>query len=161
MMTNTLKELNIYTDGACSNNQEKVNTGGWGYVCVVNEEEEKLSMGKAENTTNNKMELTAVIEALEYIKPNATNYHIVNIHADSNYVLKGITEWIDGWKRKGWVNSKKQPVANRELWEKLDQLKSEIDNRTILSWVKVKGHSGDKWNELADDLAAGRINLEK
>lgn len=152
----TSNELNIYTDGACSNNQEKVNTGGWGYAHIVDNHCVRVGSARVDNTTNNQMELKAVIEGLKSAKTTLKDYEVINIYTDSNYVLKGITEWIEGWKRNNWVNSSKKPVANKELWVELDSLKTEIQSSVELQWHKVKGHSGDKWNEFVDDLATGR-----
>ena len=129
--------VDIYTDGACSGNP---GPGGWGAVLRYGDTERELSGGEAD-TTNNRMELMAAIVALETL----TRPCNVQLTTDSNYVLKGITEWIEGWTRKGW-----KKVKNRDLWERLDRAVGphEID------WVWVRGHSGDPMNERGDQLAA-------
>ena len=130
-----------YTDGACSGNP---GPGGWGVWLRYGEHEKELCGGELE-TTNQRMELQAAIEALKALKrPSA-----ITIFTDSKYVLNGITDWIHGWKKRGWKNSKKEPVANRDLWEELDRL-SQIHE---VDWQWVKGHSGDEGNERADELA--------
>ena len=130
-----------YTDGACSGNP---GPGGWGVWLQAGKHEKELCGGE-KDTTNQRMELQAAIEALKALKkPSA-----ITIVTDSKYVLNGITDWIHGWKKKGWKNSKKEPVANRELWEALDVLNQQHD----VDWQWVKGHSGDEGNERADELA--------
>ena len=131
----------IYTDGACRGNP---GPGGWGALLQAGPHEKALCGGEA-HTTNNRMELTAVIRALQALKrPSA-----VQIHTDSQYVQKGISEWIHNWKRRGWLTADKQPVNNVDLWQMLDELASahEID------WRWVKGHAGHPGNERADQLA--------
>ena len=131
----------IYTDGACRGNP---GPGGWGALLQAGPHEKALCGGEA-HTTNNRMELTAVIRALQALKrPSA-----VQIHTDSQYVQKGISEWIHNWKRRGWLTANKQPVKNVDLWQMLDELASahEID------WRWVKGHAGHPGNERADQLA--------
>ena len=135
------KEVTIYTDGACSGNP---GPGGWGAILRFGEHEKELNGGDFE-TTNNKMELTAAIEALNALKEPC----IVNLHTDSQYVKGGITGWIDGWKRNGWKTSAKKPVKNEELWRALEQARDRHD----VSWHWVKGHAGHPDNERADELA--------
>jgi len=110
-------------------------------------EHEKTLKGGEKNTTNNRMELTAAIKALEAIKPNFQGQAI--LWTDSTYVMKGITEWIHGWKKRGWKKSDKKPVINVDLWKTLDQLNSERE----VTWKWVKGHAGIEGNERADELA--------
>ncbi len=130
-----------YTDGACSGNP---GPGGWGVWLRAGKHEKELCGGELE-TTNQRMELQAAIEALKALKrPSA-----ITIFTDSKYVMLGMTDWIHGWKKRGWKNSKKEPVANRELWEELDSLSQVHD----VDWQWVKGHSGDEGNEKADELA--------
>lgn len=130
-----------YTDGACSGNP---GPGGWGVWLRAGKHEKELCGGELE-TTNQRMELQAAIEALKALKrPSA-----ITIFTDSKYVMLGMTDWIHGWKKRGWKNSKKEPVANRELWEELDRLSQVHD----VDWQWVKGHSGDEGNEKADELA--------
>lgn len=131
----------IYTDGACRGNP---GPGGWGAVLRAGQHEKQLFGGEM-NTTNNKMELTAAIKGLEALKTSCK----VDLYTDSQYVRKGITEWIAGWKKRGWKTAAKQPVKNQSLWQALDQL---ADRHTV-TWHWVKGHAGDPGNELADELA--------
>lgn len=135
-------EVLIYTDGACRGNP---GPGGWGAVLRYGNNEKLLYGGESE-TTNNRMELTAVICALECLKHNKRR---VRITTDSKYVLQGITEWIQGWKAKGWRTASKKPVMNADLWQALDALVQQFD----IDWHWVRGHSGHPENELADELA--------
>lgn len=138
-----MNEVVIYTDGACKGNP---GPGGWGAWLKSGATEKDLFGGEL-NTTNNRMELTAVIEGLAALKRPCK----VLLYLDSQYVRKGITEWIRGWKAKGWLTASKQPVKNVELWQKLDKLVSEGGHQ--IEWRWVKGHSGDPGNERADMLA--------
>ena len=139
------KYIEIYTDGACSGNPGK---GGWGAYIKIEDQEIELN-GSIDNTTNNRMELTAVIEALKYLKDESN----INLYTDSKYVMQGIKEWIHKWKINNWKNSKKETVKNKELWIELDKLVS-IHH---INWNWVKGHSGDQGNEKADYLATSAI----
>ena len=141
-----MTRVQLYCDGGCRGNQHDTNVGGWGVYLVWNDVTKELRGGEA-NTTNNKMELTAAIEGLRAIKRKDVG---VDVFVDSAYVLGGITSWIDGWKRKGWVNSKKQPVANKELWLALDAERKLFDD---IKFHKVKGHSDNAGNIKADELA--------
>ena len=136
-----MKTVIIYTDGACRGNPWP---GGWGVLIKYREHSKEMYGGDA-STTNNKMELTAAIEALKEIKEPCE----IILYTDSKYVLKGIEEWIHNWKKRGWKGSNRKPVKNIELWKKLDELR---DKHTI-KWNWVKGHSGDPGNETADMLA--------
>lgn len=136
-------EFVIYTDGACSGNP---GPGGWGVFMQFGEREKTLYGGEPD-TTNNRMELTAAIEALKAVKPSYSGS--ITLWTDSVYVLKGITEWIIGWKKRGWKNSAKKAVKNVDLWQELDALNSQYD----VTWKWVKGHSGVEGNERADELA--------
>ncbi|CAN7373299.1 ribonuclease HI [Variovorax paradoxus] len=138
-----MNEVVIYTDGACKGNP---GPGGWGAWLKSGATEKELFGGEL-NTTNNRMELTAVIEGLAALKRPCK----VVLYLDSQYVRMGITEWIRGWKAKGWRTSTKQPVKNVELWQKLDKLVAEGGH--VIEWRWVKGHSGDVGNERADMLA--------
>ena len=140
------KRLEIYCDGGCRGNQGNVNVGGWGAYLVWGERTKELWGGEP-NTTNNKMELTGCIEGLRAVKDTTVP---VDVYLDSAYVLKGITDWIYGWMRKGWVNSKKEPVANKELWLELLEEKKRFSDITFL---KVKGHADNQGNIMADALA--------
>ena len=136
----------IYTDGACSGNP---GPGGWGAVIFDNDNKQKNISGSEENTTNNRMELSAAIMALEEVNMNSE----ITIYTDSTYVKNGITEWVLKWKENGWKNSNKEPVKNKDLWEKLDNL---CEQNTI-NWKWIKGHASNKYNNLADELATKAI----
>jgi ribonuclease HI len=138
-----LNEVVIYTDGACKGNP---GPGGWGAWLKSGATEKELFGGEL-NTTNNRMELTAVIEGLGALKRPCK----VLLYLDSQYVRMGITEWVRGWKARGWRTSTKQPVKNVELWQQLDKLVAEGGHQ--IEWRWVKGHSGDPGNERADMLA--------
>jgi ribonuclease HI len=133
----------IHTDGACKGNP---GPGGWGVLLQAGERTRELFGGEP-HTTNNRMELMAVIQALSALKYPCR----VEIHLDSEYVRKGITEWVAGWKAKGWRTASKQPVKNADLWQQLDQLVQSGGHE--LSWHWVKGHAGHPGNEKADELA--------
>ncbi len=137
----TLKKVVIYTDGACKGNP---GVGGWGAWLTTNGHEKEI-FGGEENTTNNRMELTAVIRALEALKQPCD----VTIYTDSVYVQKGMTEWLAGWKKRNWKTASKSAVKNADLWQQLDVLTGEH----TLAWEWVKGHAGDIGNEKADSLA--------
>jgi len=136
-----MKKVTIYTDGACKGNPGR---GGWGAILIFGPHEKDLYGYEAE-TTNNRMELMAVIRALEALKEPCE----IELHADSQYVLKGIREWIHGWKARGWKTADKKPVKNDDLWRRLDAARQ----RHRIDWRWVKGHAGDVMNERADALA--------
>lgn len=133
--------IDIYTDGACSGNP---GPGGWGALLLWRGHEKELTGGDAE-TTNNRMELTAAIKALDALKRPAT----VRLHTDSTYVKDGITKWIHDWKARGWKTAAKKPVKNQDLWQMLEAALA----RHSVEWIWVKGHAGDRGNERADELA--------
>ena len=133
--------VEIYTDGACRGNP---GPGGWGVLLRYNSQEKELWGGEAD-TTNNRMELMAAIRALEALKRPSQ----VKLYTDSTYVMKGITEWIHDWKRKGWRTADKKPVKNEDLWRQLDELRAKHD----IEWRWVRGHAGHPENERADQLA--------
>ncbi|MES9904578.1 MAG: ribonuclease HI [Sedimenticola sp.] len=135
------ERVEIYTDGACKGNP---GPGGWGAVMRYGDSEKQLYGGERD-TTNNRMELLAVIKALETLKRPVS----VRVTTDSQYVKKGITEWIHNWKKNGWKTAAKKPVKNSDLWQRLDKL---VVGHSV-AWAWVKGHSGHPENELADDLA--------
>ena len=143
----------LYTDGACSNNQSDDNKGGWGFAIVHQDNLLREGYGSAVNTSNNRMEMLAAIKGLEVCQELYPSHKVV-IHTDSAYLMNGMTNWIHGWIKKNWVNSKKEPVKNKDLWLRL----YELSQNTTIEWVKVKGHSGDKWNEYVDDLAVQGSN---
>jgi ribonuclease HI len=131
----------IYTDGACSGNP---GPGGWGAILICGDRRKEISGGEGV-TTNNRMELLAAISALEALKGPAR----VDLHTDSEYLRKGITTWIHGWKRNGWRTSDKKPVKNAELWQRLERAQAKHD----VSWHWVRGHFGHTENERVDELA--------
>ncbi len=139
------KGVVAYTDGACSGNP---GPGGWGAVLSWNGRQRELSGGEHE-TTNNRMELMAAIQALEALKRSCP----VKIVTDSQYVMKGITEWMAAWKARGWRTAGRKPVKNRELWERLDR---QIQRHDV-TWQWVRGHTGHEGNEHADRLAREAI----
>jgi len=138
-----MTEVTIYTDGACKGNP---GPGGWGALLRAGQAERELFGGEAA-TTNNRMELRAVIEALSALKRPCR----VRLYLDSEYVRKGITEWIPGWKARGWKTASRQPVKNADLWRELDELVHGRGHQ--IDWHWVRGHAGDPGNERADALA--------
>jgi ribonuclease HI len=141
-----MTDVIIYTDGACSGNPGR---GGWGAVLMSGDHFKEISGGDKE-TTNQRMELQAVIEALKMLKKPCN----VKVYSDSAYVINCFkNRWYVNWEKNGWVNSKKEPVANRDLWEELLKLW----RRHKVEWIKVKGHSGDRWNERCDELARAAV----
>ncbi len=133
--------VEIYTDGACRGNP---GPGGWGALLIYGDREKEI-FGGEHNTTNNRMELTAAIQALKLLKRPCE----LTLYTDSQYVRKGMLEWIEGWKTRGWKTAAKKPVKNDDLWRDLD----EQVNRHQVKWVWVKGHAGNVGNEKADELA--------
>jgi ribonuclease HI len=142
--------IEIYTDGACSGNP---GPGGWGFV-IIDGKNTKSFSGSEDDTTNNRMELTAAIKAIESIDKNES----IILHTDSTYVQKGITEWIINWKKNNWISSTKKPVANKDLWMKLDEYNLSRD----IKWIWVRAHQScdsneSIYNNMADKLATGAI----
>jgi len=135
------EKIQIYTDGACLGNPGK---GGWGAILIYKEHQKKIFGGEKE-TTNNRMEIQAVIEALKALKKPSK----IDLYTDSTYVKDGITKWISGWKRNGWRTANRTPVKNSDLWQILESetIKHQIE------WIWVKGHSGNHFNEIVDKLA--------
>jgi ribonuclease HI len=144
-MASEAKRVAIYTDGACSGNP---GPGGWGAILVYGAVEKELSGGEAE-TTNNRMELTAAIAALESLKRPCA----ADLYTDSRYVMDGITQWIHGWKRRGWKTASREAVKNADLWRRLDEARE----RHTVRWHWVRGHNGHDMNERADALARAAI----
>ncbi len=136
-----MKKIELFTDGACKGNP---GPGGWGALLRFEGVEKSLYGGEA-NTTNNRMEMMAAIEGLAALKETCA----VKLTTDSQYVLKGVTEWMTGWKRNGWKTAAKQPVKNADLWQRLD----EQNQRHQVEWHWVRGHTGHRENEIADSLA--------
>ena len=146
-MSDEPTQVQLYTDGACSGNP---GPGGWAYVLrhMESNSEREASGGEAD-TTNNQMELRAVIEGLSVLNRKS----VVEVYSDSKYVLNGLSEWMDGWKKRGWKTAAKKPVKNRELWEQLDELRSKHNLR--YHWIK--GHNEHPENERCDALAVAAI----
>lgn len=142
-----MKQLEIFTDGACKGNP---GPGGWGAVIRYGKHEKEISGGEPD-TTNNRMELSAAIQALKTL----TEPCHVKLHTDSKYVLDGITKWIHGWQRNGWKNTSKQPVRNADLWRDLIDAAA----RHQVEWIWVKGHNGHAENERADRLASDAAEI--
>lgn len=140
-MTAPKDTVDLFTDGACSGNP---GPGGWGVILRCRGVEKELKGGE-NPTTNNRMEMLAVIRGLEALKRPCT----VHVHTDSTYVQKGMSEWLEGWKARGWKTADKKPVKNDDLWQQLDSLAA----RHVLHWHWVKGHAGHPENERADQLA--------
>lgn len=136
-----MKQIVIYTDGACRGNP---GPGGWGALLRYNGHEKRLKGGEAP-TTNNRMELMAAITALESLREPCA----ITLHTDSTYVMQGLTEWLPQWRARGWRTASKKPVKNQDLWQRLDRAAA----RHRIDWRWVKGHSGDEGNEMADQLA--------
>ena len=146
-----MNHVQIYTDGACKGNP---GPGGWGAVLLNGDTEKELYGGEL-GTTNNRMELMAVIEALTALKRPCQ----VTLYLDSEYVRKGITEWVAGWKARGWRTAAKQPVKNVDLWQRLDHLVATGGH--AIDWRWVRGHSGDPGNERADMLANRGVEIAR
>jgi ribonuclease HI len=142
-----LSEVEIYTDGACQGNP---GPGGWGVLLLAQGREREICGGEPA-TTNNRMELTAAIRGLEALKRDCR----IILHTDSEYVRRGISEWMDNWKRRGWKTAAKKPVKNEDLWRQLD----EAAQRHDIDWRWVRGHDGNPGNERADALA--NLGLEQ
>lgn len=139
----------FFTDGACSGNP---GPGGWAVILLENSRIARKWGGYADQTTNNRMELTAVIEALKYLDPREA----ARINTDSEYVQKGITQWLPIWKQKGWKTAAKKPVKNRDLWQLLDAL-----NHSGIEWRYVAGHAGNSLNEACDKIARSFIKTKQ
>lgn len=143
-----MDNLTVFTDGGCSGNP---GPGGWAYVIINNGNTISFSSGGSQNTTNNVMELTAVIQAIKACKTIGAEH--MSVFTDSQYVKNGITTWIISWKKNGWKTASKDPVKNRALWEELDSL-----NNENIQWNWVKGHAGIEFNEMCDSLVQKEIS---
>ena len=140
----------IYTDGGC---HSSTGTGGWAAIIKIEGYRTISLSGGEKDTTNNRMELTAAIKALEFMLVKEAPTEHIELTSDSKYVVNGITQWVPGWKNKGWITSTDEPVVNRDLWERLDELNAKLN----ISWNWVKGHAGDENNELCDHLTQVEI----
>jgi ribonuclease HI len=136
-----MKKIDIYTDGACRGNP---GPGGWGALLIYKDADKAIYGGEID-TTNNRMEMTAIIEALKIVKMDCN----ITLYTDSKYVMDGITKWLSNWKKKGWITSNKKPVKNKDLWQILEESISKFN----IEWQWVKGHAGIPGNEKADELA--------
>ena len=148
-----MKAIRVFTDGGCSGNP---GPGAWAFI-IARDGGTAASSGAEPETTNNRMELTAVIRAFEALTEVGHDRGSVEVHTDSQYVKKGITEWIHAWRRKGWRNSAGDPVKNRELWERLLELTDALEP----DWHWVRGHAGDPLNEECDRLVQTEIRRLK
>jgi ribonuclease HI len=148
-MARAMKKIEIFTDGACKGNP---GPGGWGALLRMGKHEKELSGGEA-HTTNNRMEMTAVIRALEAL---AQPCHVI-LHSDSRYVIDGMTKWIESWQRKGWITSSRKPVLNADLWHELIEAAAPHH----IEWVWVRGHSGHVENERVDQLACAQAEAAR
>lgn len=146
MNMNTSSVIEIYTDGSCLGNGKADAVGGWGAVIVTDHHERHIS-GEAQGTTNQRMELTAIIEGLKAVPTPDSEIHLFT---DSAYARNGCNQWMDKWKANGWLTASKKPVQNQDLWQELDSLIEQMPN---LRFHWVKGHNGHPQNELADRLA--------
>jgi ribonuclease HI len=148
-----MDSIQIWSDGACRGNQFETNIGAWGVVMKYQDKVKELC-GTAKNTTNNIMELTSCIEALKVVKNKSIP---VIVTMDSQYVTKGINEWISGWIKNGWRNSQKKPVENKELWKELLAWKNEFDD---IKFIQCAGHADNEGNNRADELANMAMDKE-
>lgn len=146
------EKLKIYTDGGCTGNP---GPGGWAAVILDNGNDPREMSGGDESTTNNRMELTAVIGALGYVMDKFGTDISIDVYTDSQYVQKGISEWMPRWVRKGWKTAAGKPVKNKDLWLELKTLNEGLN----VEWKWVKGHAGDEWNERCDELVARERSL--
>lgn len=145
-----MKKVTIYTDGACSGNP---GPGGWGAILLYGEKSKEIS-GYEPSTTNNRMELTAAIKALRALKEPCE----VDLYSDSAYLVNAFQQdWLGKWQQKGWVNSKKEPVENQDLWQELLKLTKTHE----VKWIKVKGHADNEFNNRCDELARGEITAHQ
>lgn len=146
-MSDVLKEVTIYTDGACKKNP---GPGGWGCILLFDQHERRLHGGELQ-TTNNRMELLAAIQALTALKTRCK----VKLYTDSKYVCDGISKWIHNWKKRDWRKADGKPVINADLWQLLDKAREAHE----VEWLWVKGHSGDMYNDIADQLANQGVEM--
>jgi ribonuclease HI len=142
--------MEIYTDGGCSGNP---GPGGWAYVIIKDKVPFTEKWGAEKLTTNNRMELQAVIAALEFLALEEKKEEKIAVYTDSQYVQKGITIWLAEWKKRGWKTSDKKPVKNKDLWQRLEALAEQFP----VSWVWVRGHAGNEYNERCDELTRTAI----
>ena len=143
------KEIIIYTDGSSLGNP---GNGGWGVIFLANKKEKEIG-GYMKDVTNNQMELLALLRALEILAERKVENYKITIFSDSKYVLTGITDWINNWKKNNWKTANKKPVKNQELWQKIDDLKKFLETENKLFFQYVPAHTGKKYNERVDDIA--------
>ncbi len=152
-----MRELSIYTDGSSLGNPGK---GGWGAVLIGNKQ--ALEIGdKADDVTNNQMELLAVYKALEQIAELSISDYVITLYSDSAYVVNGLNDWVFGWEKNGWKKSDKKPVLNKDLWEDIQRVRSFVESDNKLFLEHIKAHAGHRHNERADDIARGFAEGEK
>ena len=145
------KTVCVYTDGACSRNP---GYGAWSFIVLVGNKVYSSRSGSEERTTNNRMELTAVIEALSFVlEDKEINSSRIHVYTDSQYVQRGATEWISLWKERRWRNSDRVAVKNKDLWERLDELNRELS----VEWFWVRGHAGNDYNEMCDAMSKREV----
>ena len=153
--------LHVYTDGNCKRNGKENSEGGWAYVILYNDNIIKKAHGYSKLTTNNKMELTAAIKALETLLDMNSKGMDIIIYVDSMYTMKGCSEWINTWKKNNWISSQKKIVKNIELWQLLDKYITTIMKHNKLQWKWVKAHANNKYNNLVDNMANESIINKK
>jgi ribonuclease HI len=145
-------EIIIYTDGSSLGNP---GAGGWGSVIVASDEKVIELGGSEKSSTNNRMEMTAAIQALREVQDRKISGKKINIHTDSAYLLNGITSWVFSWMKNNWRTASKDPVLNKDLWEELFKLTLDLKHKYEIKWTKVAGHSGVELNERCDQIATG------
>lgn len=148
----------IYCDGACSGNP---GPGGWGSIIITEQQVKELGQGAA-STTNNRMEMTAVLSALQHCLARSLKSEKIEIYTDSVYVIRGMTQWMFGWKRRGWKTAENEDVSNRDLWEELDQVYQSVRKQLTptINWHFVKGHAGVPGNERCDEIAVAFSKMQ-
>jgi ribonuclease HI len=156
-MENIHQHVDIYTDGACKGNP---GAGGWAFITIENDTIIHKQSGHEKHTTNNRMELTAVMKALQYMNMYTSRTNVAScvtsckFHIDSKYVLNGIVDWVHKWKKNNWKTSTKSPVLNDELWKEIDIQHEQLREHVEIEWIWVKGHSNNKYNDVVDTLAS-------
>jgi ribonuclease HI len=158
-LSSQLPTFLIYTDGACSGNP---GPGGWGSIVYSPTNDKVIELCDRElNTTNNRMEIIAALRALEFVARSSRELHSIKIYTDSTYLIRGATEWIFGWRRRGWKSSSGQDVANQDLWIDLSEILTKIKTTAKVEWLYVRGHMGTAGNERCDQLAVAMSRSEE